>query len=119
MATAWNGRLDKISAEGVSLGIVWNGAQLMGDAWVIPKNAPNKDLAMLFIAWSVLPEINWRLSDYITYGPVSFKAIENVRPERRALVPTTFAHLQIKCDYDYWGEHYNDQGARWIEWKLS
>jgi putative spermidine/putrescine transport system substrate-binding protein len=119
MACAWNGRLDKIIAEGVPVGFAWNGAQLMGDAWVVPKGAPNKDLAMLFIAWASLPEINWRLSDYITYGPVNYKAIENVRPERRDKVPTTFAHLQITCDYDYWGDNYNDQVDIWNEWKLG
>jgi len=119
MATAWNGRLDKIIAEGVPVGIVWNGAQLMGDAWVIPKGAPNKDLAMLFVAWANLPEINWRLSDYITYGPVNYKAIKYVRKERRKLVPTTFADVQIPCDYDYWGENYNAQVDRWNEWKLG
>jgi len=119
MATAWNGRLDKIIAEGVPIGMAWNGAQLMGDAWVIPKGAPNKDLAMLFVAWSVLPEINWRLSDYITYGPVNYKSIEYVRPERRAMVPTTYADVQIPCDYDYWGENYNTQVDRWTEWKLG
>ena len=119
LATAWNGRLDKIIAEGVPVGFAWNGAQLMGDAWVIPKGAPNKDLAMLFIAWASLPEINWRLSDYITYGPVNYKAIENVSPARRSMVPTTYAHLQIICDYDYWGENYNAQVDVWTEWKLG
>ncbi len=119
MACAWNGRLDKIIAEGVPVGFAWNGAQLMGDAWVVPKGAPNKDLAMLFIAWASLPEINWRLSDYITYGPVNYKAIENVSPDRRDKVPTTFAHLQITCDYDYWGDNYNAQVDVWNEWKLG
>ncbi len=119
MATAWNGRLDKIKEEGVPIGMAWNGAQLMGDAWAIPKNPPNKDLAMLFIAWATLPDVNWRLSDYITYGPVNFKAIENVSEDRRALVPTTFAHLQISADYDYWGTAYNDQVDRWNEWRLE
>jgi putative spermidine/putrescine transport system substrate-binding protein len=119
LATAWNGRLDKIKDEGVPVGLAWKGAQLMGDAWAIPKGAPNKDLAMLFIAWASLPEINWRLSEYITYGPVNYKAIKNVSEARRALVPTTFADVQIPADYDYWGTAYNDQVDRWNEWRLE
>ncbi len=119
LATAFNGRLDKVAAEGVPLGIVWAGAQLQGDAWVIPKGAPNKELAMLFIAWATLPEINWRLSDYITYGPVNYKSIKLVDPKRADMVPTTFADVQIPCDYTYWGEHYTAEVDRWNEWKLG
>ena len=119
MVTAWNGRLDVIRDEGVPLEIVWNGAQLMGDAWAIPKGAPNADLAQLFIAWASHEDINWRLSDHITYGPVNHNAIQKVNPERAALLPTTFADVQLPCDYDYWGEAYLPMLDRWKEWKLG
>jgi putative spermidine/putrescine transport system substrate-binding protein len=119
MATAWNGRLDKLRDEGIPIGVVWDGAQLMGDAWVIPKGAPNVDVAMLFIAWSTTPEINWRLSEFITYGPVNYKAIKYVRPERAAMIPTSFADVQVPADYDYWGDAYNGMVDRWKEWRLG
>ncbi len=119
MATAWNGRLDKIIAEGVPLGVVWNGAQLMGDSWVIPKGAPNKDLAMLFIAWATMPEINWRLSNYISYGPVNRKAFKYVRKDRMAMVPTSHADVQVPADYNYWGPNYNRVVGIWEEWMLG
>ena len=48
MASAWNGRIEKVIREGAPIKIVWNGGALQGDSWVIPKGAPNKDLAMLF-----------------------------------------------------------------------
>lgn len=119
MATAMNGRLDKYIEEGVPLELVWEGAQLMGDAWVIPKGTPKSELAHLFIAWATQPEVNWRLSKFISYGPVNRKSADLVPEKVRHLMPTSHVDKQLVCDFENWGEHYSEQVDRWREWSLA
>lgn len=119
MGTAWNGRLDKLREEGVPMAIVWNGAQLYSDSWAIPKGAPNKDLAMLFIAWASFAENNLQISNHITYGPVNTDAFDMVAPDRAPLMPTSYYDQQIICDYGWWGPNYPIMLERWHEWKIG
>jgi len=119
MASAWNGRIEKVIREGAPIKIIWNGAALQGDSWVIPKGAPNKDLAMLFIAWQSLPEVNWRTSKYISYGPVNKKSFDKVDPLYKGALPTDFVDVQVETDFAWWSEYYTRELERWNEWKLE
>ena len=102
-----------------SIKIIWNGAALQGDSWVIPKGAPNKDLAMLFIAWQSLPEVNWRTSKYISYGPVNKKSFDKVDPLYKGALPTDFVDVQVETDFSWWSQNYSRELERWNEWKLK
>jgi putative spermidine/putrescine transport system substrate-binding protein len=115
----WNGRLAPLAESGVPLKIVWDGALMLCDMWVVPKGAPNKDLAMLFIAWSSIAENNARLSEYIPYGPVNRDAFNLVKEDRKALMPSTYSDQMIKADYAWWGANYEAMMKRWQEWRLG
>jgi putative spermidine/putrescine transport system substrate-binding protein len=119
MASAWNGRIEKVIREGAPIKIIWNGGALQGDSWVIPKGAPNKDLAMLFIAWQSLPDVNWRTSKYISYGPVNRKSIPKVDPLYKGSLPTDFVDEQVQTDFAWWSQYYTRELERWNEWKLK
>lgn len=119
MATAMNGRIDALIDAGLPIKVVWDGAELMGDSWLMPKGTKNRELAMLFIAWATLPENNWKLSKYISYGPVNKKAFQFVPKEKLHNIPTTFYEVQVPCDFEYWGEHFDKEFERWREWKLK
>ena len=63
------------------------------EAFAIPKDAPNKTLAELFIAWTGYPQINVRMSNYIPYGPLNANALpllqQTLSAERIAALPTS------------------------------
>ncbi|MEB8388832.1 ABC transporter substrate-binding protein [Rhodobacteraceae bacterium KMM 6894] len=76
MSTGWNGRFDNAKADGAKVAYGYNQALLDYDCFAIPKGAPNKDLAMEFIAEISKPEYQDDLPKYITYGPTNSTAYE-------------------------------------------
>ncbi|MGF1608617.1 MAG: ABC transporter substrate-binding protein [Kiloniellales bacterium] len=76
MTTGWNGRFDNAAKDGAKVTYTFNQALLDYDCFAIPKGAPNKDLAMRFLAEVSKPELQANLPDYITYGPTNKKAYE-------------------------------------------
>ncbi|MEQ9260917.1 MAG: polyamine ABC transporter substrate-binding protein [Roseovarius sp.] len=71
MTTGWNGRFDNAKADGAKVAYSFNQALLDYDCFAIPKGAPNKDLAMKFLAEISKPEYQDDLPKYITYGPTN------------------------------------------------
>jgi len=121
MASAWNGRVQVVKDEGVPLKIVWNGATMQGDSWMIPKGAPHKELAMLFVAWQSLPENNYRIASYISYGPTNKKAVSKVTGKYKGSLPTDFADIQVHTDFEWWStdKNYTRMKRLWQDWKLK
>ncbi len=119
MATGWNGRISTVQKEGAPVAVVFDGAQLVGDSWYIPKGCKNKELAMLFIAWATFPENNWPLSQYIDYGPVNKKSLKLLPKEIIERMPLTYVDKQIMCDFAWWSTKYGEMVERWREWKLQ
>jgi putative spermidine/putrescine transport system substrate-binding protein len=119
IASAWNGRVETVIREGVPIKIVWDGAALQGDSWVIPKGAPHKELAMLFIAWQALPENNHRTAQFISYGPVNTKSFPQVSGKYKGALPSDFADVQVHTDFEWWSKNYLRIKELWREWKLK
>jgi putative spermidine/putrescine transport system substrate-binding protein len=119
MASAWNGRVETVIREGAPIKIVWAGAALQGDSWVIPKGTKNKELAMLFIAWQALPEVNWRTSKFISYGPINKGAFDKVDPLYKGVLPSDHVPVQVQTDFEWWSKFYSREKERWNEWKLK
>jgi putative spermidine/putrescine transport system substrate-binding protein len=76
MCSAWSGRIYDAVKQGAPLKICWKcGFVTGGNAYVIPKGSPKKELAQLFIAWTGIPEIYVNLAKYIPYSPGDKRAI--------------------------------------------
>lgn len=76
MVTGWNGRFDVAAKDGAAVKYTFNEALLDYDCYAIAKGAPNKDLAMKFLAEIVKPQYQAEFTKYITYGPTNIKAYE-------------------------------------------
>ena len=80
MVGAWNGRTQAAMKEkegkGGPLAITFDQQMLLSDCWLIPKGAPNKDLAMKAIAIMLRPDMQARLPQYINYAPANLAAFE-------------------------------------------
>lgn len=125
MTTAYNGRIFNAAiAEGKSFEIVWDGQIMDYDLWVIPKGAPNKDLAMEFIAFSTDTQ---RLADqasWIAYGPArkSSGALVGLYSdgvtEMAPHMPTSAANLTnaLISDFEFWADNADELNERFNAW---
>lgn len=76
MITGWNGRFDNAKKDGATVGYTFNQALRDYDGFGIPKGAPNKDMAMKFLAEVSKPQYQANLPFHITYGPTNKVAYE-------------------------------------------
>lgn len=123
MTSAYNGRIFEIQQEGVPARIVWNGGHASIDFWVIPKGAPNRELAQLFVAWATIPENQAQIARYITYGPPDRRAWDHVDPNWapvKAGLPSDPENLKVQAITDgmWWGKNLDKLLERWNEWIL-
>ena len=56
LSVAWSGRITAVIQEGAPVGIEFNQGFIASNSWVVPKGAPNKELAMKLIAFMLEPE---------------------------------------------------------------
>ncbi|MCZ4353460.1 ABC transporter substrate-binding protein [Roseovarius aestuarii] len=91
MTTGWNGRFDNAKADGAKVAYSFNQALADYDCFAIPKGAPNKDVAMEFLAEISKAEYQDDLPKYITYGPTNKAAYETgeIDPAVAASLPST------------------------------
>jgi putative spermidine/putrescine transport system substrate-binding protein len=76
MITGWNGRFDVAAKDGAKVAYTFNQALLDNDCYAVAKGAPNKDLAMKFLAEISKPQYQAEFTKYITYGPTNKKAYD-------------------------------------------
>jgi len=76
MTTGWNGRFDVAKADGAHVGYGYDNALLDFDCFGIVKGAPNKDLAMKFLAEASKASYQANMPQYITYGPTNSEAYD-------------------------------------------
>ena len=125
LCTNWNGRIYDATKEGAPLKICWEcGHVLNTDGWGIIKGLKEQDpetfeLTQLYMAWTSFPEINSRMAQFITYGPVNTKALaalsdpvyDEVRDELPSS-PTNIPYAVINnevhraANLDAWRERY-------------
>ena len=74
MIGLWNGRIQTAMDNGAPYEYTFNQQLLISDCWLIPKGAPNKELAMKVLARMMSPEIQANLPQYINYGPANLDA---------------------------------------------
>ena len=127
MCTNWNGRIYDAAKEGAPLKICWEcGHVLNTDGWGIIKGLKDQDpqkfeLAQLFMAWTSFPEVNSRMAQFITYGPVNTRALaalsDPVYDEVRDELPSSPSNIPFAiindevhraANLDAWRERYEE-----------
>ena len=109
MIGIWNGRAETVAKEGAPVSTTLDQQMLLTDCWVVPKGAPNKDLAMKAIEIMSRPEVQARISLSINYGPANAKAFETgVIPDDVAKRLPSYPDNVKKgfiLDANYWAEN--------------
>lgn len=117
MSSAYNGRISNAVADGKPLGFVWANNIYGMDSWAIPARAPNKALAMEFIAFANSPEPQAEFPKHIPYGTSNVKAAELMAPDLRATLPAG-ANMDTALFMDdvFWADHFDQISVRWNNW---
>lgn len=109
MTTGWNGRFDNAKKDGAKVGYTLNQALLDYDCFAMPKGAPNKDVAMKFLAEISKPEYQANLPFHITYGPTNKKAYE-ITTAPQELIESLPSHpknvpMMLPVSLEFYAEH--------------
>jgi putative spermidine/putrescine transport system substrate-binding protein len=88
MASAWSGRVLAMIKEKAPIAMTYQDGIAWGNAWVVPRGAPNAKLAMEAINYAISPEAQERLLDFAIYGPVLVEAAAKGTPEQRKFMVT-------------------------------
>jgi len=126
MTTAYNGRIfNAVAAENKPFQIVWDAQIFDFDVWVIPKGAPNKDLAMDFLAFSTDTQRLAGQASWISYGPArkSASAIvgsfhDNPDLAMGPQMPTAASNFKtaIQNSFTFWADHQDELNDRFNAW---
>ena len=119
MSTGWNGRFDNARKDGAKVGYTFNQALLDYDCFAIPKGAPNKDVAMKFLAEVSKPEYQANLPFHITYGPTNKKAYD-ITTAPKELIESLPSHpknvpMMLPVSLDFYAKHRSEALELYME----
>lgn len=125
MTTAYNGRIfNAVAGEDKPFEIVWDGQVWDLDLWVIPKGAPNKELAMDFLKFSTATEQLAAQASYISYGPARKSSAPLVGKyagkdiEMGQHMPTNPTNLTnaVQNNFEFWADNADQLNERFNAW---
>jgi putative spermidine/putrescine transport system substrate-binding protein len=120
MASAWNVRPWQLGvADDVRL--QWYGGMLSADAWVVPRSAPNRDVAMDFINYATraVPQANF--GRLVPFGPVNPDAFKLLHPDRAIILPSSSVNrsVQFVQNWNWWADNLDALTQRFDDWLLT
>lgn len=121
MALAWSGRILTAKDEGSPVDLTYNNGLRIAAGWVVPKGAPNKDMAMKFIEYISRAESQAAFSAMIPYGSTNADATELMTPELQEKIGQTDEQMAVQTyiDSEYWAEHLTEVEERFNEWLVK
>lgn len=100
MASAWSGRVLDIMRENAPVAFTYEDAIAWGNAYVVPKGTPYKDLAMKIINYAITEEAQLRLLPIGTYGPALTSAAAQATPEQAKLYVSYPDNIKKACIFN-------------------
>ncbi len=125
MTTAYNGRIFNAAiSEDKPFKIVWDGQILDFDLFVIPKGAPNKDLALDFIKFATGTKPLADQARYIPYGPARKSSASLIgtyqdgKTEMAPHMPTAPANMKnaLVNNFEFWADRDTELNERFNAW---
>jgi putative spermidine/putrescine transport system substrate-binding protein len=128
MSTAYNGRIFGAAVgEGKPFEIVWDGQILDFDLYVIPKGAPNKELAMEFIKFATATEQLAAQASWISYGPARGSSAALVgkykdgKTDMAPHMPTAPENMKTALvnNFEFWADRNDELNEQFNAWLLQ
>lgn len=120
MASAWNVRPWQLGV-GDEVRFQWYGGMLSADAWVVPRGAPNKDVAMDFINFATRAVPSANFGRIVPFGPVNTDSLKLLRPDRQQVLPTSAVNrsVQFVQNWNWWADNLEPIQQRFEDWLLA
>lgn len=116
-ALVWLNRADDaIEIDGAPFEVLFDSWIQTDDYWIIPKGAPNPELANKFIECITDPEKQVDWSNSIVFGPTTTAALESPDLKDNPRRPTSHLEGKVFVDDDWWSANYIDIAERWNAW---
>ena len=125
MTSAYNGRIFNAAVgEGKPFQIVWDGQTFESELYVIPKGAPNKDLALDFVAYATSTEGLRAQAQQISYGaprkssnaePIIYKDGKTDMAPHSPTNPDNMKNALLTSS-DFWVDHDAELNERFQSW---
>lgn len=118
LSTVYNGRIDAANREGRNLKIYWPGGIYDLDYWMIPKGAPNKELAQKFISFGLTANNQAIYAQNIAYGPTNMKALAQLDKKVLDDLPTSAANAKeaLQFSVTFWADQGEALEKRFAAW---
>lgn len=116
MIGLWNGRIQTAMDSGAPYDYTFDNQLILADCWLIPKGAPNKELAMKALAYMMSPEMQARLPQYINYAPANLDAYDTgmIGDETMDILPTAPQNRTKSVDFneEWWADNLDEMTRR-------
>jgi putative spermidine/putrescine transport system substrate-binding protein len=121
MSSAWDGRMRAIAAENAPTSFTLDDGLAWGNAWVVPKGTPYKDMAMDLINYALSLEAQTRMIEANVYGPVNPTAAANAPAARRKEFVTApeNANRVLVMNEEQAAYYVREFDKRWQEFQLG
>lgn len=117
----WVGRALAAKDNGDPIDVSFNESVVGIDAFGVMKGAPDKELAMEFIAFCTTAEAGARFMEAYPYGVVNDKAYDKVsaKASDKLCVKPEYKDSQVVVDYDYWHKNTDKLVEEWNKWIMK
>lgn len=115
---AWVGRAVDAGKE-APVGISWDSWLQVDAYWVIPKGAPNAQIAQDALGYLLQEDPQLAFSELSDYGPANSAAAEAPEVQENENRPTNYLDTQVAVDDEWWGENQQSIDREFQEWLLS
>lgn len=100
IGSAWSGRVLDAQKEKAPAAMTYKDAIAWGNAFVVPKGSPYKDLAMKVINYAISEEAQTAVLGYGSYGPMLASAAGKATPDQAKLYVSYPANMQEACVFN-------------------
>jgi putative spermidine/putrescine transport system substrate-binding protein len=116
MASAWSGRVLDVVKEKAPVSLTYKESVAWGNAYIVPKGTPYRELAMKIINYAISDEAQNALLPLGTYGPVLASAAAKATPDQAAMYVSYPSNLAGACIFN------DEEVAKYVtkyedEWK--
>ncbi|MFM2477117.1 ABC transporter substrate-binding protein [Celerinatantimonas sp. MCCC 1A17872] len=117
MAFGSNGRFQNGIDNGLPIKMSWANQVPQVGYMMIPKGAPDKAEALKFFNYVAKAKNNARLSEYVSYGPVTNGAWDYIDEKRASRLPSAPKHMKnaVFIDTKWWSEHSKSVTERYLK----
>ena len=116
-----NGRAYDAVNKGAKIGIEWDQHIQSVDYLVVPKNAPNREVAMALVSAMTMPEAQAKVANLMALAPTNPDAFNMIEEPVKPWLTTNpvYAGKGLLTNEIYWRDNLKPLSQRWEQWKLA